>query len=117
MGFLDKLGFTKLKEGLAKTRDSIVGKVAKLVATTSTIDDALLEQVEEILIAGDVGVDTTMTIIDAIKQRVKEERYTDVSELNHLLKDEIQRQFVGSANGEGNPFLLPELKPYVVMVV
>lgn len=118
MGFLDKLGFTKLKEGLAKTRDSLVGKVAKLVATKSTIDDELLEQVEEILIAGDVGVDTTMHIIDAMKRRVKEERYTDASALNLLLKDEIQRQFAGGpANGEGNPFVFPEAKPYVVMVV
>jgi fused signal recognition particle receptor len=118
MGFLDKLGFTKLKEGLAKTRDSLVGKVAKLVATKSTIDDELLEQVEEILIAGDVGVDTTMHIIDSMKRRVKEERYTDASALNLLLKDEIRRQFVdGSANGDGNPFEFPEVKPYVVMVV
>jgi fused signal recognition particle receptor len=118
MGFLDKLGFTKLKEGLAKTRDSLVGKVAKLVATKSTIDDELLEQVEEILIAGDVGVDTTMHIIDAMKRRVKEERYTDTSALNLLLKDEIQRQFVdGSANVDGNPFVFPDVKPYVVMVV
>jgi len=118
MGFLDKIGFTKLKEGLSKTRDSIVGKVSKLVATRTTIDDELLERVEEILIAGDVGLDTTMNIIDSIRRRVKEERYTDASELNHLLKDEIQRQFTdGSANGNSNPLLLPEARPYVIMVV
>ncbi|MBM2841305.1 MAG: signal recognition particle-docking protein FtsY, partial [Bacteroidetes bacterium] len=118
MGFLDKIGFTKLKEGLAKTRDSIVGKVAKLVTTKSTIDDQLLEQVEEILIAGDVGVDTTTGIIDSIKRRVREERYTDASELNHLLKDEIQKLFSnGSANAKENPFELPGEKPYVIMVV
>ena len=118
MGFLDKIGFTKLKEGLAKTRDSIVGKVARLVTTKSTIDDELLEQVEEILIAGDVGVNPTMSIIDAIKRRVKDERYTDASELNHLLKDEIQRQFSsGSSNDEIDPFLLPDSKPFVIMVV
>jgi fused signal recognition particle receptor len=118
MGFLDKLGFMKLKEGLTKTRDSLVGKVAKLVATKSTIDDELLEQVEEILIAGDVGVDTTMHIIDAMKRRVREERYTDASALNHLLKDEIQHQFVdGVGNGDGKPFVFPDAKPYVVMVV
>src|SRR5881409_3465388 len=99
MGLLDTIGFTKLKKGLAKTRDSIAGKVARLVTMKSTIDDELLEQVEEILIAGDVGVDTTMSIINAIRRRVKEERYADASELNHLLKDEIQRQF---ANGLAN---------------
>lgn len=118
MGFLDTVGFTKLKAGLAKTRDSLIGKVEKLVATRSSIDDGLLEQVEEILIAGDVGVDTTLHIIDAMKRRVKEERYTDASALNLLLKDEVQRQFIdGSANGDGTPFVLPERKPYVVMVV
>ncbi|MEK9138054.1 MAG: signal recognition particle-docking protein FtsY [Bacteroidota bacterium] len=118
MGFLDKIGFTKLKEGLAKTRDGIVGKVAKLVTTKTTIDDDLLEQVEEILIAGDVGVDATMSIIEAIKQRVKEERYTDASELNHLLKDEIQRQFAnGQPDGGSDPFTLPEVKPYVILIV
>jgi fused signal recognition particle receptor len=118
MGFLDKLGFTKLKEGLAKTRESLVGKVTRLVATKSTIDDELLEQVEEILIAGDVGVDTTMHIIEAMKRRVKEERYTDASALNLLLKDEIQRQFIeSSGNGENSPFVFSDAKPYVVMVV
>ncbi len=116
MGFLDKIGFTKLKEGLAKTRDSIFGKVAKLITTKSTIDDELLDQVEEILISGDVGVDATTAIIDAIKRRVKEERYTDASALNNLLKDEIQRQFAnGSTNAD--PFFLPGIKPYVIMVV
>ncbi len=116
MGFLDKIGFTKLKEGLAKTRDSIVGKVAKLITTKSTIDDELLDQVEEILISGDVGVDATTAIIDAIKRRVKEERYTDASALTLLLKDEIQRQFAnGSTNAD--PFFLPGIKPYVIMVV
>jgi fused signal recognition particle receptor len=117
MGFLDKIGLTKLKEGLTRTRESIVGKVAKLVASKSTIDDAMLEQVEEILIAGDVGVDTTMQIMDAIKERVKQEKYTDAAELNHLLRDEIQRQFVDGANGTSDPFLLPPQKPYVIMVV
>jgi fused signal recognition particle receptor len=117
MGFLDKIGFTKLKDGLAKTRDGIIGKVAKLVTTKSTIDDQLLEQVEEILIAGDVGVDTTTSIVDSIKRRVTEERYTDSSELNHLLKDEIQKLFAnGSLNGD-DPFVLPETRPFVIMVV
>jgi fused signal recognition particle receptor len=117
MGFLDKIGFTKLKEGLARTRESIVGKVAKLVASKSTIDDAMLEQVEEILIAGDVGVETTMQIMDSIKARVKEEKYTDATELNHLLRDEIQRQFSDGASPGVDPFALPAKKPYVIMVV
>ena len=118
MGFLDKIGFTRLKEGLTKTRDNIVGKVAKLVATRSTIDDQLLEQVEEILIAGDVGVGTTMSILDSIKKRVKNEGYTNASDLNRLLKDEILRQCTGdSSNGESDPFTLPDVKPFVIMIV
>ncbi len=118
MGFLDKIGFTRLKEGLSKTRDNIVGKVAKLVASKSTIDDQMLEQVEEILIAGDVGYDTTVSILDAIKERVKKEGYTDSSELNRLLRDEIQRQCsTGPGNGEADPFTLPDVKPYVIMIV
>ena len=118
MGFLDSIGFTKLKKGLTKTRDGIVGKVSRLVASKSTIDDDFLEQLEEILIGGDVGVNATMNIIESIKRRVKEERYTDSSELNRLLKDEIQRQFVrDSSNGEGNPLVLPSVSPYVIMVV
>ena len=118
MGLLDKIGLTKLKEGLARTRDNIVGKVAKLVATRSTIDDPLLEQVEEILIAGDVGVETTMSILDAIRERVKKEGYTNASELNRLLKDEIQRQCAsGSPTNDADPFLIPDVKPFVIMIV
>lgn len=116
MGFLDKLGFSKLKEGLSKTREGIVGKVARLVTTKSKIDDVTLEQLEEILISADVGVDASMKIIEAIRQRVKEERYGDASELNTLLRDEIQKHFAAeSSNGEA--FHLPSHKPHVIMVV
>ncbi len=70
MGFLDTL--SKLTTGLAKTRDSIVNKVQRLAATKSTIDDELLDQLEEILIAGDVGVETSNTILTHLKRCVKE---------------------------------------------
>jgi fused signal recognition particle receptor len=116
MGFFDKFGFTRLKDGLAKTREGIVGKVARLVTTKATIDDATLERVEEILIGADVGVATSMAIIEAIRKRVKEERYADATELNRLLRDEIQMQFSGEARN-GEAFELPSSKPYVVMVV
>ncbi len=123
MGFLDKLGFTKLKEGLTKTREGIVGKVARLITTKSKIDDGTLEQLEEILIGADVGVDASMNIIEAIRKRVKEERYGDASELNNLLRDEIQKQFAGepssvrSPSENGEAFQLPSHKPHVMMVV
>ena len=116
MGFFDKLGFNKLKEGLSKTREGIVGKVARLITTKSKINDITLEQVEEILIGADVGVDTAVSIIDAIRIRVKEERYADASELNVLLKDEIQRQF-SQGTFERDAFQLPTYKPHVMMVV
>jgi fused signal recognition particle receptor len=118
MGFLDKIGFTKLKEGLSKTRDGIVGKVARLATSKAKIDDEMLDQVEEILISGDVGVATTMAIIEGMKARAREERYSDASELNNLLKEEVQRQFANGSGSDGSdPFRLPEQKPYVVMVV
>jgi fused signal recognition particle receptor len=60
MGFLDKIGFTKLKEGLTKTREGIVGKVTRLITARSKIDDVTLEEVEEILIGADVGLDGTL---------------------------------------------------------
>lgn len=116
MGFLDKLGFNKLKEGLSKTREGIVGKVARLITTKSKIDDVTLEQVEEILIGADVGVDTSMAIIESIRKRVKEERYGDSSELQHLLRDEVQQQF-SSRNEREDAFELPSHKPHVIMVV
>jgi fused signal recognition particle receptor len=116
MGFLDSVGFTKLKEGLSKTRDGILGKVVRLATTRSQIDDATLEQLEEILIGADVGVATSMAIIEAIRNRAKEERYRDAKELNALLKKEMENQFALSAS-ESAPFELPGVKPYVLMVV
>ncbi len=106
----------KLKAGLSKTRDGLIGKVARLVTTRSTIDDATLGQLEEILIGADVGVDTSLAIIEAIRLRVKQERYADSSELQRLLKEEIQRQLATSATSS-DPFQLPAERPYVIMVV
>ncbi|MBI5470876.1 MAG: signal recognition particle-docking protein FtsY [Ignavibacteriae bacterium] len=116
MGFFDKLGFSKLKEGLSKTRESIVGKVTRLVTAKSKIDETTLDQLEEILIGADVGFDMTTSLIDAIRQRVKDERYADASELNNLLHDEIQKQFtLGTA--ETDAFQIPNVSPYVIMIV
>ncbi len=118
MGIFENLTFTKLKDGLAKTREGIVGKVTRLLTTKTTIDDELLDQIEEILIAADVGVDTSLKIIDSIRQRVKEERYSNAEELNDLLRDEIQRQFAnGSADLHPNLLDLASKRPIVIMVV
>ena len=118
MGVLDKLGFGKLKEGLAKTRDGIVGRVTRLVTSRSKIDDELLEQLEEILIGGDVGFETTAAVIDSIRRRVKEDRYSNPTELVELLKEEMEGQFAARTVGEErDPFTLLPTTPYVIMVV
>jgi fused signal recognition particle receptor len=118
MGLLDKLKFARLKESLTKTRESIIGKVTRIVTAKSTIDDDTIDQIEEALIAGDVGVEVTMKIIEAVRQRVKEERYTDAAEMNRLLHDEIQRQFAGNGNPQtDDPFDLRDVRPYIIMVV
>jgi fused signal recognition particle receptor len=110
--------FDKLKESLTKTRESIVGKVARLVTTKSTIDAEVLEQLEETLIAADVGVDATAAIIDVIRERVKEERYASTTELQGLLRDAIRRQFADGTPATGAALPAPSTeRPYVIMVV
>jgi fused signal recognition particle receptor len=121
MGFFDKLAdklsFTKLKEGLTKTRETIFGKVQKILLGKTKIDDELIENLEEILIGGDVGVATTTLIINNIRSRVKKERYEDPAELDGLLRDEIQK-ILTSGPEQTSPFDLPaEHKPHVIMVV
>ncbi len=119
MGFFDKLKLSRLKEGLTKTRDAIVTKVTKLIYAKGTVDDEFLEQLEEILIGGDVGVATSQTIIESIKARVKTQRYETPEELNTLVRDEIASGLIGSLKTNGtDPFDLPAgKKPYVIMVV
>jgi len=93
MGLLDRFGFGKLKEGLSRTREGLLGKITRLVTTRAVIDDRTLDELEEILIAADVGVAATGEIMDAIRTRVRAERYENSGELTALVRDEIQRQF------------------------
>jgi fused signal recognition particle receptor len=117
MGILDRLGFSKLKDSLARTRDNLVGRVSRLVSSKTTIDDDLLEQLEEILITGDLGVATATEIIDSLRRRVKDEGFTDPSQLNAILKAEIRTRFGGESTGASDPFVLPATRPYVIMIV
>ena len=118
MGFFDALKLHRLKEGLAKTRDNILGKVQKLLSGKTRIDDDLIDNLEEILISGDVGVATTMKIIDRIKERVKTEKYENPAELDGLLKDEIQRVFSNGSSSPNDPFSIPVIHtPHVIMIV
>jgi fused signal recognition particle receptor len=116
MGFLDTL--SKFTAGLAKTRDSIVSKVQQLAASKSKIDDDVLDQLEEILIAGDVGVETAQAILTQLKLRVKEEKYETSDHLISLLKHEVEKVL---HVGEGTEFSLAQpsvgAKPFVIMVV
>ena len=93
MSFFSKL-FTKenkesLDQGLAKTKESFFGKLTKAIAGKSTVDADVLDNLEEILITGDVGVSTTVKIIKNIEERVKRDKYVSTSELNTLLKEEV----------------------------
>ena len=116
MGLLDSI--QRLRETLGKTREGIVGKVARLVSTRRTIDEETLEELEGILLGADVGMDTTSRVIDAIRIRVKEEGLADASELLPMLKDEIGLQFAGNGAAEpSDPFALPAARPWVIMVV
>jgi signal recognition particle GTPase len=110
--------FKKLKSGLTKTRDTLFTKVATLVSSKSVIDDEMLDRLEEILISGDVGVETTMLILDNIKKRVREEKIESSDHLVHLLKEEIAGVLRVNENPDATEILLPsEPRPYVVMVV
>lgn len=116
MGFGD--AFRKLKEGLAKTRDTLFSKVVTLVSSKTVIDDEMLERLEEILISGDVGVATTMVILENIKQRVKQEKIESSDHLIQFLKEEIAGVLIGTGSTDVAGILLPAgPRPYVVMVV
>lgn len=116
MAFFDTL--SKLKSGLAKTRDTLVHKVQHLAASKSKIDDELLNQLEEILIAADVGVATSEIILADLKRRVKEQKYESTDQLLTLFKEEVTNILHVSDGREPSLKILPtESKPYVVMVV
>jgi fused signal recognition particle receptor len=119
MGFLDKLKLTRLKDGLARTRDDVMRKVSRVIRARRTIDDALLDEIEEILILGDVGVATTTTIIEHLRARVRAERYEDASELGRLLRDEVAGLLARNRVAtDGTSIILPEgPRPHVIMVV
>jgi fused signal recognition particle receptor len=107
--------FEKLKRGLAKTHDNIFAKVDKLVYGKSKVDDDIIDQIEEILLSSDVGVQTTEILIENLKKRVKEEKFERTDELNQILKDELKKVFI-EAIASINGFKI-EKKPYIVMIV
>ena len=118
MSFLDAFKSKRLREGLAKTRDSILSKVQKILAGRSRIDDDLLEHLEEILIAGDLGVAPTMKVIDNLKARAKKDDYQGSSDINRMLREELQTLLANSSSEGGEPYtVLGGRRPHVIMVI
>ncbi len=119
MKLFDSLTFSRLKEGLAKTRDSLVTRVNRLISASGKVDKSFLDELEEILISADVGVAMTSQIIVNIQQRVKDERYQNQDELRAIVNKEISQVFVNGSGGNiKDPFFIPaDAKPYVIMVV
>jgi len=111
MGFFDKL-----KKGLEKTHENIFAKVDKLINYKSEVDDDFLDQLEEILLSSDVGVQTTEIIIDNLKKRIKEQKFERKDQLNAILKDEIKNVFAGN-NGTPKDVFKITNKPHVIVVV
>lgn len=114
----DKEAKEDLNKGLEKTRTSVFDRISKAIVGKSTVDDEVLDNLEEILVTSDVGVDTTLKIIDRIQKRVARDKYLGTSELNMILKEEIAALLQENNSGDGSSFDLPEdKKPYVIMVV
>jgi len=106
-----------LDKGLEKTKDGLFSKLTKAVIGKSTVDDEVLDNVEEILVTSDVGVATTLKIIDRIQARVARDKFFGTSELNNLLKDEIQQLLAENNSSDFESFEYGNHKPYVIMVV
>ena len=104
---------SKIRSGLSKTREQVFGQIQEIIFTARKIDNELLEEIEDLLISGDVGVDTTVEIIEKVKNRVKRHNFETTGELYQILKEEIAGMFVPPPNDswEGKP------KPYVILVV
>ena len=122
MSFFKKIFSKEKKEtldkGLEKTKSNFFGKLSKAVAGKSKVDDDVLDNLEEVLVSSDVGVDTTLKIIDRIEVRVAKDKYLGVDELNHILRDEIAGLLSETNTGNATEFDIPKQDtPYVIMVV
>ena len=107
----------KLDSGLEKTRTGLFSKISRLIFSKSKVDEDVLDELEEILITSDVGVDTTLKIIDKIKERVKTEKYVGTDELNELLRSTIASLMEDGPDMKNPDFTTPDGSPYVIMVV
>lgn len=116
--FLSKDKKETLDKGLSKTKESIFTKIARAVAGKSTIDDEVLDNLEEVLVTSDVGVATTLKVIERVKKRVEKDKYVTTGELNNILHDEIASMILENHEGVNADFqVMQDSKPYVILVV
>ena len=117
-GSFNKKKKESLDEGLSKTKESVFKKLGRAVVGKTKVDEEVLDNLEEVLITSDVGVDTTINIIERIEARVAKDRYMGVSELNNILKEEIAALLEENNTEDVTDYEIPETeKPYVIMVV
>ncbi len=122
MGFFGKLFGSKEKEsldqGLQKTKTGFFDKVSKAIAGKSTVDESVLDDLEEALITADVGLETTVQIIERVEKRVARDKYVNSSELNKILQEEIEAVFLSSSESIEYDFTSPlPKKPFIVLVI
>jgi fused signal recognition particle receptor len=116
--FFTKEKKERLDEGLDKTRESVFSKLAKAVVGKSKVDDEVLDNLEEVLVTSDVGVETTLKVIKRIEERVSQDKYVGTDQLNAILREEITALLQENAGGGDGRLVIPEgVKPYVIMVV
>ena len=116
--FFSKEKKETLDKGLSKTKEGVFSKLARAIAGKSQVDDDVLDNLEEVLITSDVGVDTTLRIIERIEERVARDKYMGTSELNRILREEITALLTESGDEDVEDFTIPAGKtPYVIMVV
>lgn len=116
--FFSKEKKETLDKGLSKTKEGVFSKLARIVAGKSKVDDDILDDLEEVLITSDVGVDTTLRIIERIEKRVARDKYVSTSELKAILREEITALLTENSGTDESEFTVPQdKKPYVIMVV
>ena len=121
MGFFDFFSKEKkntLDKGLSKTKENVFSKITKAIVGKSKVDDTVLDELEEVLISSDVGVDTTLKIIERIEKRAATDKYVSTSELTKILREEIAALLTENKTEDADDFSTPQgRKPYVIMVV
>jgi fused signal recognition particle receptor len=118
LGLFSKKKKQDLDKGLEKTKQSVFSKLSRAIVGKTKVDDEVLDNLEEVLVTSDVGVNTTLKIIERIEARVSRDKYVDTKELNSILRDEIAQLLKESNNEDGSEFSIPESnEPYVIMVV